>query len=629
MPKIRRNSRTRVSQTRTRKALARGIELLEQRLLLSGSPLSVSADWFETVGVLAEYAPAGEGFLRAASGNDQQSAMAMRDTTRWVVQLSAEALQEYSSVSETVSMFDGTDLTVLYGLGLPGQMLIGAGCTTTGEAVRFFESNKLFESFEADAVQLAASMPNDPKLELQFGLHNTDQAGGLADADIDAPEAWDITTGSRDVVVAVIDSGVDYTHPDLAANIWTNPGEVAGDGIDNDLNGFIDDVHGWDFRNNDADPMDDNSHGTHVAGIIGAVGNNDLGVTGVAQQTSIMALKFLDSRNSGFASDAVRAINYATMMNREHDVPVGILNNSWVSTTTSVGLYSSVKSAEAQDILVVAAAGNAGYRGHNIDESPHFPASYNLPNVLSVAASDSYNNIARFSNYGPDTVDIAAPGTSIYSTYPTSLGEYGYDSGTSMAAPHVSGTAALVWAHLPDATLLEVRDAILEGADQIDRFKNKVVGNRMLNAEGALLVDTYAPRAELAEGTLVTSGGMEFHQITVSYRDNLSLKYSSIDDNDVLIRRAGSSEDPIAVVLKDTNATGNSPALNARYKIPGPGGSWDPADNGLYEVLIRAEEIGDTAGHFAQPVVIGVIDVQIKGATSFTVNSFVDTIDIN
>ena len=177
-----RKNRDRFLEPLTRKALRHGTEQLEQRLVLSASPLSVSADWFETVGDLAEYAPAGEGFLRAASGNSQQSQAPMQDTSRWVVQLSKESLVDYASVSETVSLFEDSGLEVLYGLGLPGQLLVGAGCTTTGEAVRFFESNQLFESFEADAVQLAAAMPNDPKFELQFGLHNTGQAGGIADA---------------------------------------------------------------------------------------------------------------------------------------------------------------------------------------------------------------------------------------------------------------------------------------------------------------------------------------------------------------------------------------------------------------------------------------------------------------
>ena len=453
-----RKNRDRFLEPLTRKALRHGTEQLEQRLVLSASPLSVSADWFETVGDLAEYAPAGEGFLRAASGNSQQSQAPMQDTSRWVVQLSKEALVEYASVSETVSLFEDSGLEVLYGLGLPGQLLVGAGCTTTGEAVRFFESNKLFESFEADAVQLAAAMPNDPKFELQFGLHNTGQAGGIADADIDAPEAWDIETGSRDVVVAVIDSGVDYTHPDLAANIWTNPGEIAGDGKDNDNNGFIDDVHGWDFRNNDADPMDDHRHGTHVAGIIGAVGNNNLGVTGVAQQTSIMALKFLDSTNSGYTSDAVRAINYATMMRRDEGVNVRVLNNSYTGNR-SVALEESLAASSQADILFVSASGNGNVlgRGINLDDDPVYPASLNSPNKIVVGASGQFDEMARFSNYGEETVDLVAPGIGVYGLAPTSMGSYQSMSGTSMAAPMVSATAALLASHLPDITTSEIK----------------------------------------------------------------------------------------------------------------------------------------------------------------------------
>jgi subtilisin family serine protease len=182
---------------------------------------------------------------------------------------------------------------------------------------------------EPDFVITPTLSSNDPSLGQLWGLHNIGQSGGVVDADIDAPEAWNTTTGSRNVVVAVIDTGMDYKHPDLAPNTWRNPGEVAGDGIDNDGNGFIDDIHGWDFANNDSSPMDDNGHGTHVSGTIGAVGNNGSGVVGVNWQVSIMPLKFLTGSGSGSTSAAVAAINYATRMRRDFGINVVATNNSW------------------------------------------------------------------------------------------------------------------------------------------------------------------------------------------------------------------------------------------------------------------------------------------------------------
>ena len=201
---------------------------------------------------------------------------------------------------------------------------------------------------EPDFAITGAAVPNDRSFGSLWALDNTGQSGGVVDADIDAPEAWTITTGSRGVVVAVIDSGIDYQHPDLAANVWANPGEIAGDGVDNDRNGFVDDVHGWDFANRDADPMDDDGHGTHVAGTIGAVGNNGTGVVGVNWQVSIMGLKFLDAAGSGYTSDAIAAINYATRMRRDFGINVVATNNSWGGRTSSAALRTAIDAGAPQ-----------------------------------------------------------------------------------------------------------------------------------------------------------------------------------------------------------------------------------------------------------------------------------------
>ena len=233
-------------------------------------------------------------------------------------------------------------------------------------------------------------------------------------------------------MVAIIDTGIDYTHPDLAANIWTNPGEIAGDGIDNDGNGYVDDVHGYDFVNNDGDPMDDHFHGTHTAGTVGAVGNNGVGVTGVNWQVKLMALKFLGASGSGSVSGAVSALEYAVTMG------VRLSNNSWGGGGYSQALYDAIKNSQVIGHVFVAAAGNSGV---NSDLQPAYPASYDLDNIISVAAIDSSDNLASFSNRGVVTVDLAAPGVAVLST--VLGGGYASYSGTSMATPHVTGAAAL------------------------------------------------------------------------------------------------------------------------------------------------------------------------------------------
>ena len=335
--------------------------------------------------------------------------------------------------------------------------------------------------FEPDRIITAATLPNDPSFFRLWGLHNTGQTGGVADADIGAPEAWNVTTGSRAVVVAVIDTGIDYRHTDLAANMWRNPGEIPGDGIDNDGNGFIDDVYGWDFANNDADPFDDEGHGTHVAGTIGAVGNNGTGVVGVNWQVSLMALKFLGADGSGTTSAAIAALNYATMMRQTHGVNVVATNNSWGGGGASTALTNAIVAGGNAGILAVAAAGN---ESANNDTTPSFPANVNSTAVISVAATDASNRLASFSNYGATTVDVAAPGVGIYSTTPNN--SYASYSGTSMAAPHVAGLVALMAAANPQATASQIRSAILSTAVPVASLAGKVATGGLINAAAAV-----------------------------------------------------------------------------------------------------------------------------------------------
>ncbi len=447
---------------------ANAIETLEVRSMMAGD--TISSIWFEDVAG-DSYERSGGGYTIDANGVVEQST-ADPYTNDWIVQLSSDVANTLTSVSQVGSLLGGSgfEVEVVRGLGLVGQLLVRSEGATAEDVGAWFSSLDVISGFEQDVATVFNITPNDASYSSTYGMNQ-----------IDAPEAWNKTTGSDSVVVGVIDTGVDYTHPDLVGNIWTNPGEIAGNGIDDDGNGFVDDVHGFDFVNNDGDPMDDNHHGTHVAGTIAAQGNNGRGVSGVAWNTSIMALKFLSASGAGYTSDAVRAINYATMMRTQYGVNIRVLNNSWGGGGYSGSLEAAIQASEQADILFVAAAGNDGT---NNDASPHYPSNYYVNNVISVAATDQNDNLASFSNYGASTVDIAAPGVGIYSTI--AGGYYASFSGTSMAAPHVAGAAALAFAYDPDATAAEVKDAILGGGDLISGLSGKVATGMRLNAAGTL-----------------------------------------------------------------------------------------------------------------------------------------------
>lgn len=301
----------------------------------------------------------------------------------------------------------------------------------------------------------ALRTPNDPQFSQLWGLHNTGQTGGTPGVDIDAPEAWERGVGGGSVVVAVIDTGVDYNHEDLAANMWTNPGEVPGNGIDDDGNGYVDDVHGYDVVNGDGDPMDDNDHGTHCAGTIGGVGNNGLGVAGVCWNVKIMALKFLSASGSGNTAHAIGCIEYAVQMGAK------VLNNSWGGGPYEQALKDAIDAAGAADVLFVAAAGND--YGNDNDMNPSYPASYESDNIISVMSVDAFGAMSSFSNFGEQSVDLAAPGSAILSC--KRGGGYVLFSGTSMATPHVVGACALLRSLNGGLSCQQVKDALVSTTD--------------------------------------------------------------------------------------------------------------------------------------------------------------------
>jgi serine protease len=333
---------------------------------------------------------------------------------------------------------------------------------------------------KAQHVQLT---PNDPNFTQLWGLHNTGQTGGTPDADIDAPEAWDITTGSSSVVVFVIDTGVDYNHPDLNANLWRNPGEIPSNGIDDDGNGYVDDVYGIDTYYNDTDPFDGDGHGTHVSGTIGAIGNNNVGVVGVNWSVKIGHCKFLSDSGSGTTAGAISCLQYILNLKQTGNPANDIIatNNSWGGGGFSQALHDAIKAHMNAGILFIAAAGNAGA---NNDTALFLPASYYLPNMIAVAASNHTDAKAGFSNYGRRTVHVGAPGQDILSTVPGN--SYDTFSGTSMATPHVTGLTALIKAQFPSFTWYQIRNRILATGDVTTGMQNVTISDRRINAYGAL-----------------------------------------------------------------------------------------------------------------------------------------------
>ncbi|RME44241.1 MAG: choice-of-anchor D domain-containing protein, partial [Deltaproteobacteria bacterium] len=321
-------------------------------------------------------------------------------------------------------------------------------------------------------------MPDDPLFEEKWDLHNVGQKiGGIEDADIDAPEAWERFQGTRLVRIGVIDTGVDITQADLAANIWTNPDEIPDNGIDDDENGYIDDIHGWDFGNDDNDPTPCMSHGTHVSGIAGAVGNNGVGVSGVNWRVAIVPLKVTPDQYCGqFPTSAVvGAIDYATLTG------IRITNNSYGYSSPSEAMEEAIdRHIAANDALFVAAAGN---ERKNNDFFDFYPANYPNPGIVSVAATTDRDTMASFSSYGPESVDLAAPGDKVYSTLPGD--DYGEMSGTSMATPEVAGAAAFLLAYDADLSGAAVKRILMETTDPLDDLERRVASGGRLNLDRA------------------------------------------------------------------------------------------------------------------------------------------------
>jgi subtilisin family serine protease/uncharacterized protein YigE (DUF2233 family) len=429
---------------------------------------------------------------------------------------------------------------------IPGMRVVqlGAGVSVDA-AVAAYSASPLVDYAQPDFRIHLESIPNDPLFNQQWDMHNTGQDGGTPGDDIGATAAWNLTTGTGNTVVAVIDTGVDYNHQDLYDNIWINQAEIPtsrkanlldvdGDGritfydlndprnqgtgkitdinhdgridaadilapmqktggVDNGLGGWadgisehndtahIDDLVGWNFVANNNNPMDDHEHGTHVAGTISAMGNNGVGIAGIDWNVRIMAVKILDSTGNGAASDVIRGLNYAVANGAM------ISNNSYGGDPFSQALLDALNNARAAGHIYVAAAGNGNFLGigQNNDQTPFYPASYNLDNVVAVAATDSNDQLATFSNYGAKSVDLAAPGVNILSTLPNN--SYGFLDGTSMATPHVTGALALVRDLHPTWTYTQVINQVLNNVDPLPSLQGKVVTGGRLDLAKAIL----------------------------------------------------------------------------------------------------------------------------------------------
>ena len=397
-----------------------------------------------------------------------ESLMTFADENEGITPLSANGADVDTEPSKGAFVEEQTGVYEIVKLNLAGQDVL--------DAIEILKENPQVVYAEPDYLYTPAAEPNDSYWGSQWDMRN-----------IQAPEAWEIATGSADVVVGVIDSGMDYDHEDLANNIWTNPGEIPGNGIDDDGNGYIDDVHGWDFFHDDSDPEDNYGHGTHVAGTIGAATNNGIGVAGINWNVKIAALKYWDiNEMTGKGSTTVRAVQYATKEN------IPILNNSYGGNGYDASAYLAIAQYPG---LFVASAGNDA---SNNDLISHYPSGYQLSNIISVANTNIMNSLSSSSNYGPNTVDIGAPGSDIYSTF---LDDgYRYASGTSMAAPHVTGAAALLKSYRPELETRDLKKIILESGDDMPWLADKIVTGKRLNLYKMLqMAENYVPTEEITD----------------------------------------------------------------------------------------------------------------------------------
>ncbi|MGB0929348.1 MAG: S8 family serine peptidase [Chitinophagales bacterium] len=509
----------------------------------------------------------------------------------------AVAQAENTMISISASVAENFENLGIQQWTLPDEVSVGGETFVTDTdmealAEYMIENDENIELAEPNYYMSAAPTtytsytPNDNGFPLLWGLNNTGNTGGIADADIDALEAWSMGTGNENIIVGVLDSGIDWTHPELIHNIWQNEGEdTDGDGllvldadgnwimdpddingIDDDGNGYVDDLIGWDFVDEDNNPHDLNGHGTHVAGTIAATGDNGVGIVGVSSQVRIMPLRFLNSDGVGLVSGAVRGLNYSM------DKGVYLTNNSWGSTGVSEALRLAIEQAAEANQLFIAAAGNNGLDN---DIVPNYPSSFDLDNIIAVAATNSSDQLASFSNYGVNSVDIAAPGVGILSTLPDN--SYGYANGTSMAAPHAAGAAVLLWSQDLSASYTKIKDAILNSVDVIGTLSGDVATGGRLNVYQALLAmqectaeaEFTTPTGVICPNTLQSFDDSSTDAISHAWYmnddfltddENMKFTFTEPGEYNIKLVITGEGEDCVSEMIKTVFVTGPADA---------------------------------------------------------------------
>ena len=406
--------------------------------------------------------------------------------------------------------------------------------------------------------------PNDPSFGSLYGLSK-----------INAPAAWNVTTGSNNVVVAILDTGYDYNHVDLSGNIFNNPGECTSDGVDNDGNGYVDDCHGINVAYGTSDPMDDNDHGTHVAGTIGAVGNNGIGVVGVNWNVKMISCKFFDANGEGTTEGAIECLDYVKAL-KDRGVNIVATSNSWGGGDFSQALYDAIDAQRQSGILFITAAGNGNAFGvgQNNDNAAFYPCTYFLPNIICVAATTSTDAKAGFSNYGKHTVHVGAPGNNILSTLPGNT--YGSLSGTSMATPHVSGLAALLKAQDPNRDWRTIKNLILAGGDTVSSMANTITGKR-INANGGMTCSNKVVQGRLQPvlSTISASPGVPVY---LAYENiNCATPNGSVS--------VSVSPGNLPVTLVDDGTGGDQAAADGIYSA-----QWTPSATGTYTITFPGND---------------------------------------
>lgn len=577
------------------------IEALEQRQMLDGA-LPIGASWIpwgntEVAAQRGSYVLEFNGDTRT---NEQAALLAQEAATRL-----------------------GLTVTSVRGFARGQYAELTTNQQVTIQAVGAAKSDLSFlKSFEPNIVQQVSRTPNDPRFGNQWDKQNTGQLIpnpgpgqlGIAGADIGATLAWDTTIGSRSVVVAVIDTGVDLTHPDLVANIWRNPGEIPGNGLDDDGNGFVDDTNGFDFGDNDSNPQDDSAtfhHGTTVAGVIGASGNDGFGITGVAWNVSIMALKIANSAGALTTAAIVAAHDYATMM-----IGRGI---NLVASNNSYGAFDQAFFANAptgisaeRDAIVrfvasgatfVAAAGNNGFDNDNPNFT-NFPSSYNIPGVISVAATDNRDQLAGFSNFGAQTVELGAPGVNVLTT--TEGGGWNFESGTSYASPVVAGAVALLKTIKPNASAVEIREALFNSVDALPSLQGRVRSGGRLNIARAIqVIQTDGPVVRAVDPGAITqqvvpATGLPLNTITVNFSKDLNASFVSAAAVSLIGAGSdgnfGTSDDFTVSISAAVRGTTDARSVTISLNLAPFSGARLPVGN--YRLTLQPAGFRDTSGNF-------------------------------